>query len=67
MEMGLSVSRSIIESHNGRMWAGPNEGPGATFSFSLPRAPERPRSAANAPGAVRTPAVIAGSHIRRKA
>ena len=67
MGMGLSVSRSIIESHNGRMWAGPNEGPGATFSFSLPRAPERPRSAANAPGAVRTPAVIAGSHIRGKA
>ena len=34
--IGLSVSRSIIESHNGRLWADHNEGPGATFSFSIP-------------------------------
>ncbi len=39
MGIGLSVSRSIIESHSGRLWAGPNEGPGATFSFSVPRIP----------------------------
>ena len=38
MGVGLFVSRSIIESHNGRLWATPNEGPGSTFSFSLPRA-----------------------------
>jgi signal transduction histidine kinase len=37
MGIGLAVSRSIIESHGGRIWAKPNEGPGATFSFSIPR------------------------------
>jgi signal transduction histidine kinase len=37
MGIGLSVSRSIIENHDGRLWARPNEGPGATFSFSIPR------------------------------
>ncbi len=36
MGMGLSVSRSIIESHHGRLWATPNDGPGATFYFSIP-------------------------------
>ena len=36
MGIGLAVSRSIIESHHGRLWATPNNGPGATFSFSIP-------------------------------
>jgi C4-dicarboxylate-specific signal transduction histidine kinase len=37
MGIGLSVSRSIIEKHNGSLWATRNDGPGATFSFSIPR------------------------------
>jgi signal transduction histidine kinase len=40
MGIGLSVSRAIIESHQGRLWAAPNDGPGATFSFSVPCRPE---------------------------
>jgi C4-dicarboxylate-specific signal transduction histidine kinase len=40
MGIGLSLSRSIIESHHGRLWATMNDGPGAAFSFSIPRAPE---------------------------
>ena len=39
MGIGLSVSRSIIEGHHGRLWATLNDGPGAAFSFSIPRAP----------------------------
>lgn len=34
--MGLPISRSIIESHGGRLWGESNSGPGATFKFTLP-------------------------------
>ncbi len=40
MGIGLSVSRSIIENHRGCLWATANDGPGATFSFSVPRSTE---------------------------
>ena len=39
MGIGLSVSLSIIERHGGRLWAEPNDGAGATFSFSVPHDP----------------------------
>jgi len=34
--LGLSISRSILEAHGGRLWAEPNKGPGAAFQFTLP-------------------------------
>jgi signal transduction histidine kinase len=34
--MGLTISRSIIEAHGGRLWAEHNDGPGSTFCFTLP-------------------------------
>jgi PAS domain S-box-containing protein len=40
MGIGLSISRSIIEAHQGRIWAIPNDGPGCTFSFVIPCADE---------------------------
>jgi PAS domain S-box-containing protein len=46
MGVGLSVSRSIVERHDGRIWAEPNEGPGSSFFFSIPC---RPGSSADAP------------------
>jgi signal transduction histidine kinase len=39
MGMGLSISRSIIEAHGGRIWATPNSGPGMTFQFTISGTP----------------------------
>jgi PAS domain S-box-containing protein len=62
MGIGLSVSRSIIESHQGRLWATPNDGPGATFSFSIPHASEATTGASGV-GATPTPAVTDAERI----
>ena len=39
MGIGLFISRSIVERHHGRLWAEPNDGPGASFAFSIPLDP----------------------------
>jgi signal transduction histidine kinase len=64
MGMGLSVSRSIIESHHGRLWAALNDGPGAKFSFSIPRRPESAKYAGNL-GTIWTPGVTDTQHVMR--
>ena len=50
MGIGLSLSRSIIENHHGRLWAVSNDGPGATFAFSIPRGRESAAHAASIMG-----------------
>ncbi len=65
MGIGLSVSRSIIENHRGRLWAQSNDGPGATFSFSIPRSPYdvmEDMAGAHAPGTIRSPAAERATH-----
>jgi signal transduction histidine kinase len=57
MGIGLSVSRSIIESHRGRLWAERNDGPGATFAFSIPRVSELARPVFDGARGVKRPAL----------
>jgi C4-dicarboxylate-specific signal transduction histidine kinase len=67
MGIGLSVSRSIIESHKGHIWATPNDGPGATFAFSIPCGQDVTAGVTDARslGAIRTSAVNAVErHVR---
>jgi signal transduction histidine kinase len=42
MGVGLSICRSVIENHNGRLWGEASDGPGATFSFCIPGVPATP-------------------------
>ena len=44
--LGLSVSRSIVQKHGGRLWATANDGPGTTFQFTVPKSDEEPPVAA---------------------
>ena len=50
MGIGLSVSRSIVENHDGRVWAENNDGPRATFAFSIPIRPDDGRERPARPG-----------------
>ena len=51
MGVGLAISRSIIKSHKGQLWATANDGPGATFGFSIPCDPAGPSLMTPGPGA----------------
>jgi C4-dicarboxylate-specific signal transduction histidine kinase len=61
MGIGLSVSRSIIESHHGRLWASANDGPGATFAFSIPCESKDVTDARSPSSPIQTLAMIAFS------
>ena len=64
MGIGLSVSRAIIENHQGHLSAAPNDGPGAAFSFSIPRQPDQVTGRFSL-GAMWTSAVVDTHHAGR--
>jgi len=46
MGIGLSICRSIVEAHEGRVWASRNNGPGMTFQFTIPAYRDSPKAPA---------------------
>jgi signal transduction histidine kinase len=65
MGIGLSVSRSIIAGHRGRIWAAHNNGPGATFGFSIPCRSDC-SSDMDDVSAIHTSGVTGDVHVMRK-
>ena len=63
MGIGLAISRSIIESHHGNLWATRNAGPGATFTFSIPRAGSGVKAVRKATTARGLPTLTDAIHI----
>jgi signal transduction histidine kinase len=46
MGMGLAISRSILQTHGGRLWAEAKDGPGTVFHFTVPKYHEEGSNAA---------------------
>jgi signal transduction histidine kinase len=55
--IGLSIARSIVEMHRGQLWVEPGSGPGCTFVFTLPTAPDDPTTPRSGSGMQREKAL----------